>query len=301
MDIFHVIDFIKLSECGNYSIAADELYITQSSLSKHIQSLEKVLGVELFNRTTRKISLSEGGKIFLPYARQLEAVFLRASKDLQHLISEEQLKFTLGCMPTMAFYNIMDVVADFRIQHPEVNINISEFHFNSEKEITESLLNSEFEMVVCDSIFVKPGKFETINYCNDHLIAVLHQSHPLASLKTIELKQLADEPLVFLSKATTTYSFCYKVCEDAGFIPKIYFLGSRIENVLECVSNNMGIALLFEKFTSIIRHKDVVVREIIPTAKRTVVFGRVANHTHSMASKQFWGHASRMAIAQLTH
>ena len=288
MHLYYVIDFLKLAETGNFSAAADELYISQSSLSKHIQSLEKVLGVTLVNRNSRKVSLSEGGKLFLPYAKQLRDTFLKANRDIKNLISKDNLNFTLGCMPTMSFYNLMDIVADFKDLYPKINIVLSEFAHTTEKEINGKLLDHEYEMVFCDLMFIKSSRIEHIDYCSDYLVAVLHRDHPLAVNETINLTLLENEPFAFLFKPSTTYYYSCKACEKAGFKPKIKFLGSRVESVLECVSNNMGIGLLMNRFTSLIRNNDVVVRKITPTVKRTISLGRVSNKNHSMASNQFW-------------
>jgi DNA-binding transcriptional LysR family regulator len=292
MNIFHIIDFIKLAEYNNFSAAADELYITQSSLSKHIQSLEKELRTELLCHNTRKTSLSETGKIFLPYAKQMEGIFLKVNKELQHLISEDQMRFTMGCMPTMAHYNLMDVIAGFKTQYPQLNINLSEFLYNTQREITEGLFYEYYEMVFCDSFFLNSKNIEKIDYCRDHLVAVLHNTHPLAYHKTIELDQLAREPLIFLNKASTTYYYSKTIFEQAGFIPNISLLGSRIENVLECVSKNMGIALLMEKFTNLINNGDMAVIEIHPTVQRTISFARLKNHIHTDSADMFWKYIS---------
>ena len=295
MHLFYVVDFIKLVEMGNFSAAADELYISQSSLSKHIQSLEKVLGVTLINRNSRKISLTEGGKLFLPYAKQLQETFLKASMDIKGLISKEQLNLTLGCSPTMTFYNIMELVAKFKTQHPEVNSILSEYVHTSEKEIAEKLFNQEFEMVYCDSMFIRSDRIERIDYCDDHLVAVLNNEHHLAANETINITQLADEPLIFMNKRSTTYYYSCNICEKSGFVPKIFFMGSHIVDVLDCVSNNMGIGLLMKKFTTLIQGNNIVIREIVPTVNRTISLGRVSNRIHSTASDLFWNYFSSQA------
>ncbi|EFD01078.1 transcriptional regulator, LysR family, partial [Hungatella hathewayi DSM 13479] len=61
-------DFLTIAELGSYEKAAEELYTTQSTLTKHIQKLESELGTTLFDRTSRSVRLNECGKIFLPYA-----------------------------------------------------------------------------------------------------------------------------------------------------------------------------------------------------------------------------------------
>jgi DNA-binding transcriptional LysR family regulator len=292
MNIFHIIDFVKLAECCNFSEAADELYITQSSLSKHIQSMEKRLNTKLFHHSTRKTSLSEAGKIFLPYAKQMEEIFLQVNKGLQKIISEKQKSFTIGCMPTIAHYNVMDVIAEFKVQHPDLNVILSEFAHNSQREITDGLFYADYEMVFCDSIFLKSDKIEKIDCCGDHLVAVLHKSHPLSRYTSIELKRLTHEPLIFLNKESTTYFFSKTLCEKVGFTPNISFLGSRIENVLECVAKNMGIALLMKKFTSLVNNDDIAVLEIEPTAQRTISFARLKNYVHTDSADTFWKYIS---------
>jgi DNA-binding transcriptional LysR family regulator len=100
----------------------------------------------------------------------------------------------------MKFYNIIDLIAKFKTLYPEINISLSEFARTTEKEITEKLFNYEYEMVFSDSIFIKSGRIERIDYCKDHLVAVLHNEHRLADSKTIDLKQLANEAFIFWTK-----------------------------------------------------------------------------------------------------
>jgi len=292
MHLFYVIDFVKLVEIGNFSATADELYISQSSLSKHIQSLEKVLGVKLIHRSPRKISLTEGGELFLPYAKQLQNTFLKANKELKGLITKEQQNFILGFMPTMTFYNIMDMVAKFKMQNPQINVTLFEILRSTEKEIKENLFSNECEIVFCDSMHIKSDRIEKIDYCNDHMVAILHREHRLAASETIATKQLRNEPLILMNKRTTTYHYSCSICEKAGFTPNIFFLGSHVENVLDCVSNNMGIALLMKKFTGLVKDKNVIIKEINPTVERTISLGRISNRVHSMASNLFWDYFS---------
>ena len=71
METGYIREFVMLADCLNFSEAAERLFISQSSLSKHIRALERELGGELFVRTTRTIRLSEMGTVYLPYARKI--------------------------------------------------------------------------------------------------------------------------------------------------------------------------------------------------------------------------------------
>jgi LysR family transcriptional regulator, transcription activator of glutamate synthase operon len=70
----YIKEFITLADTMEYMVAAQKLSISQTSLSKHIMHLESELGVLLFNRTTRKMELSEFGAVLLPYARQVVSI-----------------------------------------------------------------------------------------------------------------------------------------------------------------------------------------------------------------------------------
>jgi DNA-binding transcriptional LysR family regulator len=186
----------------------------------------------------------------------------------------------------------MYVIAGFKTQHPCLKVVLSEFMYNSQREITDGLFYGDYEMVFCDSLFLKSDKIEKIDYCDDHLVAVLHKSHPLSRHSIVGLKHLASEPLIFLNKASTTYYFSKTLCEKNGITPNISFLGSRIENVLECVSKNMGIALLMKNFTKLINNDDIVVTEIDPTVQRTISFARMKHYTHTDSADMFWKYIS---------
>jgi DNA-binding transcriptional LysR family regulator len=77
--------FISIVEAGSFSAAADELYISQSLLSKQIMALEKELGVTLFDRSKRKISLTDAGEAFLKHARKLNSAYKNMSVELRLL------------------------------------------------------------------------------------------------------------------------------------------------------------------------------------------------------------------------
>ena len=289
LNIFHIHDFLKLVECENFSVAADELYITQSSLSKHIQSLERTVGAPLFNRKAKnKTVLTEIGRLFLPYAQKFNNLFLEMNREVGRSISKEQMSFKLGCLMTMEYYGIVEMVAEFKAKFPEIKISITEFRYNTGKTIQNSLNTSEFDLVFCDSQFIHSKQFEKYNCGNDRLVAILHRSHPLAAQKHIDVTQLRDESLVFLSNITTTHFYSFDLCEKAGFTPNVSFFGSRIGNVLECVHNNMGIALLMEKFTSRIASTEMVVRDLVPTAERTICLARLKGGYHNVAAGMFW-------------
>jgi DNA-binding transcriptional LysR family regulator len=291
MDLNHVREFLEIAECGNFLESADNLEIAQSALSKHIQSLEKEIGTKLFNRTTRKVFLSEGGNFFLPFARQLVDIYQDMQEGLKEFIATERMKLSIGCIPLMANYGIMQILSDFERKNQGMELNLIEYNLYPKKNIGESLLNFEFDLAFCDpATLLSRSHFEVVDFYEDHLVALLPIDHQLCAHKTIDLGLLAHERLLLMDETTPIYDLCYALFNRIGFEPKVYFWGIRVENFVELVSNHMGIAILLKTHISGINKKHVTVREISPTAKRTLSFVRALNRHHSNISKKFWNY-----------
>lgn len=96
MELNQVKEFIALTKTENYLEAAENLFISQSSLSKHIKSLEAELGTTLFDRTTRQVKLNEVGKVFLKYTQQLIDVRYQCNTALINLKDAEEQSLTIG-------------------------------------------------------------------------------------------------------------------------------------------------------------------------------------------------------------
>jgi DNA-binding transcriptional LysR family regulator len=288
MNIDYISDFLEIAECGNFLEAADSLNISQSTLSKHIQSLEKKLGIELFDRTTRKVSLSPGGKLFLPFARHLEDTYYDLLGELKEFKSEHSQQLSIGCMPLMANYDVMKVVADFKMENPKTEFKLIEYNAYTGKGICESLLNFEFDLAFCDPATINLDQVETTHFISDHLVAMLPKDHPLAAEEIINIKLLSDQKLLLMDRTTPFYNMYQSLFASAGINPDVVFYGIRIENFIEMASKNMGIAILMKRHIVNHTNQGVVIRKIHPTFSRTFSFVRMINRHHSSVSKKFW-------------
>lgn len=184
MELNHVKEFIALTKTENYLEAAENLFISQSSLSKHIKSLEVELGTTLFDRTIRQLKLNEAGKVFLKYAQQLIDVQHQCNTALINLKEAEEQNLTIGSIPIMAPYGITDMLIDFKKANVKINLSIIE---GETEQLKQKLRNDD-----CDLIFIRRlsgqkevaedlDDFAVINFTTDYLVAVLPNDHPLAN------------------------------------------------------------------------------------------------------------------------
>lgn len=102
------------------------MFIAQSSLSRHIKSIEADLGAPLFDRTTRKVSLNGFGQAFLPYAKKMVDIQEEYENVLQSYSSGISSAITVASIPSMVRYNITDVLAGFKQANPRYKLNILE-------------------------------------------------------------------------------------------------------------------------------------------------------------------------------
>jgi len=290
MELKYIREFLEIAKCSNFLESADNLEMSQSALSKHIQALEKDLKTELFKRTTRKVFLSESGKIFLPYAEQLYEIYRDMQRQLKEFVAKDRMRLSICCSPLMGNYGIMQDISDFKKKNPEADFHLVEYNNYIGNDIGKSLIDFEYDLAFCNpcNLNLNMDRFETLEYCVDHLVALLPADHPLSAVKEINLSLLAQEKLLLMDYSTPIHDLCYSLFHKVGFEPNVHFSGVRIENFIEMVSNKMGIAILLKKHITSVNKNCAIVREITPTAKSTISFARVRNRRHSTISKLFW-------------
>ena len=263
MDIKYILEFVELVDAGKFSTAADRLFLSQSSLSKHMKTLESDLGVDLFERETkRKVILSEFGKLYLPYAEQI------AILHKEYLALQEQQKKALsatlkiGSIPPMMPYRITDLLASFQEQQPGLILDVEELETAiSCERIRQGTLDCAFIREKPDSPDLT---LEHISYTADRLCVVLRKDHPLAGRKYIRLEQLHNENFLLLKENSFMYDMCIRACERAGFIPNVTYTGSRGDNIANMVSRGSGVALLTKRPIENMRFPHVEIVDIEP-------------------------------------
>ena len=118
MDTASLKEFLALVETQNFWEASELLFMNESTLSKHIKKLEKELQVSLFDRNTRKVSLTPFGKCLIPYARSIVETEKNFLEDLEKKIQAQSSQLVLGVIPSMVQYRITDILVDFRKKNP---------------------------------------------------------------------------------------------------------------------------------------------------------------------------------------
>ena len=297
MEISYFKDFVILAETQNYWAAAERLFIGQSSLSKHIKTLEKSLGAPLFDRTSRKVELTEFGKLMLPYAQSVSKLQYEYEAAAFNFLHQENEVLNIASVPVMAQYNITDILVRFQLDFPSVQINT---HEADTLDVREWLLERKCELgFFRDSVAYlehdpdKEARLTKVPFCQDRLVAILPKDHPLAGEKQIELNQLAREYFALIKKDTMPYTLCMRACREAGFVPEVLFTSHSLEAILDMVTKGSCVSLLFanhvaypiDSVLSIAPPFAVV--PVTPEIQTTVYLGHLKNTPLSPAAAHF--------------
>lgn len=261
MELNYLKEFVILAETGNYIEAAESLFISQSSLSKHIQSLEKELGIQLFDRTTRKVTLNQYGKVFLEYAKKMTTLQYQYKTELINMVEREQHSLKIGSLPIMVSYGITDAILRFKQENNGFSINVIE---GESSELKKLLRTDQCELAFIREENDNSQEFSKISFTDDRLVAILPTFHRLADAKTLTIEELKDENFLLLQPGTFLYNICIKECKKYGFAPNIAYTGQRAENIIDLVEKGMGVSFLMAKPIMYLANKKIVIIDISP-------------------------------------
>lgn len=236
--------FIVLAEMKNYTIAADMLYISQSSLTKRIQKLEQSVGVKLFTRTTKSVELSQYGEIYYKYAKQIQTASEACAREIQDMISHGN-SLIIGCIPSILDYDISILIFKYMSSSGiqcQIKTEKSEF---LEKNLLEGKYDFAFIRDVDSTL-----PFTSIPFVEDHMMAVLPKGHPLSHREHIYIKELKNENFLLHPKGSRPYRNILSLCRKEKFEPNIVYTDSHMRNICSMVSSGLGISLLNEHLIS---------------------------------------------------
>lgn len=285
MKIEYLHEFTTIARLKSFSQAADELYMTQSSLSKHIKSLEKELGVLLFDRSTRNVTLSNIGQDILTYSKSIYHTQQDLFNTVEHYKNSGKQSINIASIPVMAQYDITGAITRFKVKYPYVNQSIQTMEGC---DINRSLESRRSDLAFQRTMDGSKDYLEYLPFVTDQLMVLLQSSHPLSEKTHLHLLDVSEENFMFLDKGTMLYNLCYNTCLKAGFIPNISYTGKRPENLIEMVRSGMGIALLMKRLTIYYKQDGIACIPVSPLIESTIYLTRLKHHKHTPAAELFW-------------
>lgn len=249
MELRHIRCFVAVAEELHFGRAAERLRMAQPPLSQHIQRLEEELGVRLFDRSTRRVTLTRPGEAFLHRARQVLEATDRATNEARRVDRGELGALAIGYMSSATLPTITELLKRFHHEYPHVlldcvQMNVSEqFHAVAEGRIDAGFVDTFNSSGVFN---LQDVTLHAAPLWRRKLVAVVPRAHPLASRATIGVAELANDPFVIMARhpAAGLHDCVIQLCRNAGFSPGVRQEVEQLPVVLTMVAVGLGVALV---------------------------------------------------------
>ena len=237
--------FITSADMLNFTEAARQCFITQSTLSQQIKQLETELGVQLFERIGKRVFLTETGRDFLPYARQTVA---DADYGVQRIKDIEDLKTGRLCIGTTFGLSalITDAIARFSEQYPEIHLEVM---FLKQDELIEAVRERKVDFALTFEMMEKDDLLTEQPVKTYHLCAIVSDQNPLAQQATVSLRQLADYNICTPARGMNARRMFDSLTNKKGIElqPKLEI--NEIHTLLHLVRTGRWVAILVDSIT----------------------------------------------------
>ncbi|MFF3453131.1 LysR family transcriptional regulator [Streptomyces sp. NPDC002730] len=220
--------------------AAQEMGVPQSTLSRAIVRLEQDLGVTLFTRKGRTVSLTPAGRTFLASVERALAEVERAAESVQADADPSGGRVAFGFLHTMGSETVPGLIRAFRADHPRIRFTLVQ---NYGEAMIEGLRAGALDLCLTSPVPDAPDLVAR-RLDEQRLRLVVPDDHRLASRKRIRLAEAADETFVTLEPGYGLRRITDDLCAEAGFTPRVAFEGEEAETLRGLVAAGLGVALL---------------------------------------------------------
>lgn len=234
--------FQAVSRLSSISKAAEELHIAQPSVSISIQKLEEELGVPLFDRSRRQITLTSEGTVFSRRVHDILSRIDDSVSEMQDLRSFQMGSIKIGIPPMIGVFLFPQIFARFRKQYPHLKLTAVE---GGSLAIQNLLEQGGLDIGIITKSTAS-SSLETFPMTTSQIHVCMHPSHPLNKLSSIPFASLSEQPFILLKEDTYNRQAIMAECKKHHFTPQIIFTSSQIETIISLVELEIGISFLFD-------------------------------------------------------
>jgi len=241
MDNQNLKAFLGVAQSQSFSLAAADLYLTQSAISKRIAMLEQQIGKKLFDRISRQVSLTEAGEELLPRARRILQEYESAIQAINDLSGETSGTLRLAISHHLGLHRLPPMLKTFTRQHPNVTLDID---FMASEKAYEQVLHGEVEVAVITLALESHPNVHSKTVWADPLQFVCAEDHPLAALKRPVLNDLAGYPIILPGVNTYTGSIIQNWFREQGIPLQAPMSTYYLETISTMVEIGLGWSVL---------------------------------------------------------
>ncbi len=176
----------------SFTKAANELFISQPAISKHIQEIEKEYGVRLFDRIGNRIQLTRAGQLLLDHTCKIIDAYQSLNFDMKKLTEKSEGELRLGASTTISQYILPEIIVKFRKRYPDIRLTLLS---GNSHEIEDALINGRIDLGMVEGS-KRHQQFKYTPFMDDELVAIVKADNPLAERDEIDTAELRRTPIV---------------------------------------------------------------------------------------------------------
>jgi DNA-binding transcriptional LysR family regulator len=239
MDTANLQTFITVARLESFSLAAEQLFLTQPAISKRIAALESELDARLFDRIGRRVTLTEAGRALLPRAQTLLRDFEDSRRLISNLTGHAGGKLSIGTSHHIGLHRLPPVLRRYTASYPDVELDL---HFMDSEQACRAVHSGDLELGIVTLPLEPIPELESEIIWPDPLNIVVGIDHPLAKLTAVKLAQLADYPAILPAKGTYTREVLEHSFAPLGIALKVGMTTNYLETIKMLVSVGLGLS-----------------------------------------------------------
>ncbi|MEV4357493.1 LysR family transcriptional regulator [Nonomuraea sp. NPDC049625] len=267
---------VAVAETANFTRAAERCRVVQSALSHQIARLERELGARLFDRTSRRVTLTPAGEAFLPAARQALDAAERARAEVAAASGELRGRLAIGAIPTVTAVDLPSALKTFHVRHPQVRITL---RVGASDELAEQVRQGALDIAFLGlPPSVRPKGVRGLALARGELVAVVAPGHPLADPPAeaagVDLRRLSEEVFVDFPAGTAARAQSDEAFAAAGVSREVAFEITNADLMARLVRLGLGVAMMPAAFAPELPGVHVVELRDPPTRVEHLIWSR---------------------------
>lgn len=232
--------FRAVAEANSFTRASHALFISQSTVSQHIRELEESLGVQLFSRNRRTVSLAAAGENLLEHSRNIFRMLEQAELAAKTFKDPYHGRVTFGCASTTLLYHLPPVLTEYTSKYPNVELNITG---GTIQDVAAQMWSGELDL----ALVVLPLSAHALQkqvLMEEPFVGVLPKAHPLAGKPNLTINDIAGERFILHRRSQNTRKLVDQYLFKQRISPHVAMELDETETIKTMVARGSGVSLL---------------------------------------------------------
>lgn len=283
IDIRQLVCFVEVAKQESFTKAAESLYLTQPTISKMIKSLEEEMEVILIKRSTKRVELTDVGRVVLQQAQKIVESMQNLENELNDVLQLRKGTVNIGIPAVYGGLYLSPVIGTFSNAFPQIEMNVIE---GPSEVLKKKLISGELDICALDVSCLKE-EMESWEIYREPLVLIVSKDHPFSRRKEISLKEAKKEKWIFFSEETGMHEVMEKILSKEFFKRPGSYKTSCWDFAAEMVISGLGVSILPEAIVKRYLTHRIVALPIAEKPELRIALSWKRQHYLSYAARQW--------------